>query len=208
MSGAAHFRSWHFSDIARRQLLATHSHRHRQAAARCRLRLAARTTDCVNNPTQKDGTITGCIGGVCIFGRIALATGPQQIFYVHNTQIIGNPMPRPRKPTAMLELSGAFKRNPKRKKERQHEPLVTTPLPSPPNYLTSTTAATWREMKRYGYWLTSPDRFLVEIASTFVARYRVEELKSGDVSLLIGLLGKLGFSPRERGALNLPTETT
>jgi hypothetical protein len=62
-------------------------------------------------------------------------------------------------------------------------------------------------MKLYGYWLTSADRFLVEIAATLVARYRVDELKSGDVSLLIGLLGKIGFSPKERGALNLPTES-
>jgi hypothetical protein len=74
--------------------------------------------------------------------------------------------------------------------------------------LTSATAATWQEMKLYGYWLTSADRFLVEIAATFVARYRVDNLKSGDVSLLIGLLAKLGFSPRERGALNLPTNST
>jgi hypothetical protein len=63
-------------------------------------------------------------------------------------------------------------------------------------------------MKLYGYWLTSADRFLVEIAATFLARYRVDNLKSGDVSLLIGLLAKLGFSPRERGALNLPTNST
>jgi hypothetical protein len=33
-------------------------------------------------------------------------------------------------------------------------------------------------------------------------------LASGEVSLLIGLLGKLGFSPKQRGALNLPTDTT
>jgi hypothetical protein len=30
------------------------------------------------------------------------------------------------------------------------------------------------------------------------------ELRSGDVSLLIGLLGKIGFSPVERGKMNLP----
>jgi hypothetical protein len=59
-----------------------------------------------------------------------------------------------------------------------------------------------------GFWLTSADQFLVAIAATLIARYRIDELKSGDVSLLIGLLGKLGFSPRERGALNLPTDTT
>jgi hypothetical protein len=37
-----------------------------------------------------------------------------------------------------------------------------------------------------------------------MARYRADELKSGDVSMLIGLLGKIGFLPDERGRMNLP----
>jgi hypothetical protein len=49
---------------------------------------------------------------------------------------------------------------------------------------------------------------LVEIATALMARYRNDELKSGDVSLLIGLRGKIGFSPRERGKMNLPTIST
>jgi hypothetical protein len=63
-------------------------------------------------------------------------------------------------------------------------------------------------MRERGWWLTSADRFLVEIAATLMARYRGDNVKSGDVSLLIGLLGKIGFSPKEHGALNLPTRTT
>jgi hypothetical protein len=47
-------------------------------------------------------------------------------------------------------------------------------------------------------------RLLVEIAATLMTGYRSDELKSGDVSLLIGLLGKIGFSPNERGKMNLP----
>jgi hypothetical protein len=39
-----------------------------------------------------------------------------------------------------------------------------------------------------------------------MARYRVDELKSGDVSQLIGLLGKIGFSPNERGKMDLPSD--
>jgi hypothetical protein len=61
----------------------------------------------------------------------------------------------------------------------------------------------WLEMKARGYWLTSADRFLVEIAATLMARYRTDKLKSGDVSQLIGLLGKIGFSPNERNKLNV-----
>jgi hypothetical protein len=116
-------------------------------------------------------------------------------------------MPRPRKPTAMLELLGAFKHNPSRLRDRKNEPIVTTPLSDPPKYLTTGATAAWSEMQLRGRWLTSADRFLVEIAAVLMARYRIDELKSGDVSLLIGLLGKIGFSPKERGTLNLPTET-
>ena len=76
---------------------------------------------------------------------------------------------------------------------------------SPPN-LPKPVKLAWLEMQSRGFWLTSADRFLVEIAATLMARYRIEELKSGDVSLLIGLLGKIGFSPRERGRMNMPTK--
>jgi hypothetical protein len=117
-------------------------------------------------------------------------------------------MSRPRTPTAVLALRGAFTRNPSRLKDRKYEPIVTTPLPEPPKYLTTAATEAWLEMKSWGYWLTSADQFLVAIAATLMARYRIDELKSGDVSLLIGLLGKIGFSPKERGALNLPTDTT
>jgi hypothetical protein len=33
-------------------------------------------------------------------------------------------------------------------------------------------------MKARGHWLTSADRFLVEIAAARMARYRLDELKS------------------------------
>jgi hypothetical protein len=82
-------------------------------------------------------------------------------------------MPRPRKPTALLKLRGAFKHDPQRKKARQNEPLVTTPLPDPPNNLSADVAKAWREMKARGYWLTSADQFLIEIAATLTARYRL-----------------------------------
>jgi hypothetical protein len=117
-------------------------------------------------------------------------------------------MARPRTPTAVLELRGAFKNHPSRLKERKSEPLITTALPAPPRCLASATAAMWLEMKSRGYWLTSADRFLVEIAARFMADYRADKLKSGDISLLIGLLGKIGFSPNERGRMNLPTNST
>lgn len=117
-------------------------------------------------------------------------------------------MARPRTPTAILELRGAFKRNPNRLKARKNEPLVTNPLPGPPENLSTAEVTAWSEMKTVGLWLTSADQFLVRIAATLIARFRHNELTHGHVSVLIGLLGKLGFSPKERGAMNLPTRST
>jgi hypothetical protein len=113
-------------------------------------------------------------------------------------------MSRPRTPTAVLKLRGAFKNHPSRGRDREFEPRISTALPHAPKYLTATTAAMWLAMQSRGYWLTSADQFLVEIAATLMARYRIGELKSGDVSQLIGLLGKIGFSPGERSKLDLP----
>jgi hypothetical protein len=78
-------------------------------------------------------------------------------------------------------------------------------LPEPPQYLGSATAAMWLEVKSRGYWLTSADRFRVEIAAAFDGTLSNWRLNSGDVSLVIGLLG---FSPNERGRMNLPTNST
>jgi hypothetical protein len=125
-----------------------------------------------------------------------------------HTAKMENPMARPRTPTAVLELRGAFKNHPSRLKDRKHEPLVTTPLPEPPKYLTKAITATRLEMKSYGFWLTSADQFLVEIAATYMAAYRGDKLKSADTSLLIGVLNKIGFSPTERRKMNLPTKST
>jgi hypothetical protein len=62
-------------------------------------------------------------------------------------------------------------------------------------------------MKARAPWLTSADKFLIDIAATLMARYRNDKLKSGDVLQSIALLGKIGFSPVERGKMNLTSET-
>jgi hypothetical protein len=66
----------------------------------------------------------------------------------------------------------------------------------------------WLAMQSRGYWLTSADQFLVEIAASLMARYRRDGLSPGDVSQMIGLLGKIGFSSGKRGKMDLPTNST
>jgi hypothetical protein len=125
------------------------------------------------------------------------------MFYVHKIQKLRNQMGRPRTPTAVLELRGAFRRNPNRR--RKFEPRISTPLPDPPPALPKPVKSAWLEMKGRGYRLTSADRFLVEIAATLMAAYRSDQLKSGEVSQLIQLLSKIGFAPKDRGGLYLPS---
>jgi hypothetical protein len=58
----------------------------------------------------------------------------------------------------------------------------------------------WLEMKCRGFRLTRADS-LIEIAATLAA-YRHDRFKSADISLLITLFGKIGFSGNERGKMN------
>ena len=71
-------------------------------------------------------------------------------------------MARPRKPTKYLKLVGAFKKNPKRLKEREGEPEVTAPLGDPPDRLDEAEKARWHELAADMPWLGGADRVAVE----------------------------------------------
>jgi hypothetical protein len=71
-------------------------------------------------------------------------------------------MGRPRKPTAVLELTGAFRKNPQRKRT---EPPTAGPLGDPPEHFTAEQAAVWHELASIcppGVLMRS-DRVVVEI---------------------------------------------
>jgi hypothetical protein len=68
-------------------------------------------------------------------------------------------MGRPRTPTAVLKLRGAFINHPSRGRDREFEPRIATGLPAPPQYLESGPAAMWLAIQSRGYRLTSADRF-------------------------------------------------
>jgi hypothetical protein len=62
---------------------------------------------------------------------------------------------RPRKPTAVLALNGAFERNPNR--ARIDEPVPTTTLGAAPKWLAVTAVSIWDELVAEGFWLTGAD---------------------------------------------------
>ena len=55
---------------------------------------------------------------------------------------------RPRKPTAVLEASGAFERNPQRRAERENEPEANGPVGDPPDYFDANHRKVWFELVR------------------------------------------------------------
>jgi hypothetical protein len=77
-------------------------------------------------------------------------------------------------------------------------------LGPPPSRLNAPEKAAWNEMRSEGFWLTSADAFMVEIASGLMAQHRDGTIDNPARSLLISTLNKLGFGPTERSKLKVP----
>jgi phage terminase small subunit len=113
-------------------------------------------------------------------------------------------MARPRKPTAALELSGAFAHNPDRKRARANEPVPIGALGDPPEHLDELHKNMWRLMAAEAHWLTSADAFMFEIAVKYMMRFKIGSTDSKCDALLINVLNKLGFGPAERSKISAP----
>jgi hypothetical protein len=115
-------------------------------------------------------------------------------------------MARPRKPTKYLKLVGAFKKNPKRLREREGEPEVTAPLGDPPDRLDEAEKARWRELAADMPWLGGADRVAVEMAAKQFAAIVREGGKAADYAVLRGYLSDLGGMAGSRSKLKVPGE--
>ncbi|MGR9056067.1 hypothetical protein ACU8NH_09175 [Rhizobium leguminosarum] len=113
-------------------------------------------------------------------------------------------MARPRKPTAALELKGAFKKDPQRKTARKGEPKPDGKIGVAPDAFDAAEVALWNELAGYGFWLTDCDRLMLEIAVKLMVMFRKNTLDGGGISKLIAALAKLGFSPTDRSKVQAP----
>lgn len=114
-------------------------------------------------------------------------------------------MARPRKPTAVLEATGAFKKNPQRR--REGEPVVTTPLGNPPAHMTELEAACWFEVAELAPRgvLTSADRVALEALAHLLAEFRTKksDFTAQAHARMFAYLGQLGMMPGERSKLSI-----
>lgn len=117
-------------------------------------------------------------------------------------------MGRPRKPTRVLELSGAFKKNPQRRREREGEPEANEPLGDPPDRLDEAERARWIELSRDYTWLGRADRVALEMAARQMAAIIRDGGKASDYAVLRGYLSDLGGMAGSRSKIKVPGEKT
>ena len=111
---------------------------------------------------------------------------------------------RPRKPTRVLELTGAFKKDPQRRKDREGEPEVSAPLGAPPDQLDESERARWNEIKRTAPWLGAPDRGVVEQTCRLWTLMRSRKATTAEMKLLSTNFTLLGMTPSSRSRVKVP----
>jgi hypothetical protein len=119
-----------------------------------------------------------------------------------------------RKPTAILDLNGAFKKNPDRGRARKNEPKPTGPLGPPPEFLTSPEKLVWFELDEIAppKVLTNSDRWTVEIAVRLMNRVREDGIGGkygisvGELAQLNQCLIRMGMTPADRSKIGVPPD--
>ena len=110
-------------------------------------------------------------------------------------------MGRPRKPSNVHRLSGAFAKNPKRGRARANEPVPNPELGAPPAYFDDAQKACWAEFADImppGV-IAKSDRIIVEMAARLLAQYRsADGLQAMAMRQLMSVLASLGLTPADR----------
>lgn len=115
-------------------------------------------------------------------------------------------MGRNRVPSNVLELRGAFDKNPQRRRE---EPKVDTGLGAPPDYLTTEELAAWAEIEASAPEgiLSRADRITVEMMVRTLIKFRNREpVKTAEMNLLLSMLSRFGMTPADRSRVAAPKE--
>ena len=118
-------------------------------------------------------------------------------------------MARPRKPTNVLEASGAFKKNPNR--ARPSEPKVEEPIGKPPMYMAGPAKKIWKEILKLAPngVMTRADSVALELCANLLSEYRNDpaEFSAQKLARMESLLGKFGMNPSDRSKLSISQAT-
>lgn len=109
-------------------------------------------------------------------------------------------MARPRKPTNVLMLAGAFKKNPQRLRERFAEPKPSGPIGDPPAWMNAKERQQWHDIVSEcppGV-LSNADRGIVELTVTLREAVVRRRLDVKGRALLKACYAELGMTPASR----------
>lgn len=117
-------------------------------------------------------------------------------------------MSRPRTATKILQLRGAFKKNPDRAKERENEPVVKNAISkTPPRHLSESEKKVWRELVKScpAGVATTADSQTMELAVVLMNEFRTDrsDFNAAKISALKNLLGLFGMNPSDRTKLSV-----
>jgi len=106
----------------------------------------------------------------------------------------------------VLQLNGAFNKNPARGRARANEPQVSGELGNAPSFLSKDEKAVWRQIRRTCTWLSSADQLPVEAICKLVWRIRSGAAKSSDFGVLNSLMASVGIPAAHRSKVQMPTK--
>ncbi len=116
-------------------------------------------------------------------------------------------MSRPRKPSVVLELSGSFKKDPKRKRK---DPETGGALGTSPGHLNKAERGIWNELLSIApkHVLTEADCYVVEVLCKLINEMRTDwsNFTAAKLSRLEAMLGKLGMTPADRSKVSTHQE--
>jgi hypothetical protein len=115
-----------------------------------------------------------------------------------------NPMARPRTPTQVLEITGAFVNHPARGRERKAEELVASGRPTRPAWLKDRAAAIFDEYAEIGFWLSAADSMTLAVwASLSVEVENVASMGASRIAVWNRIGNSLGFDTASRSRLGV-----
>ena len=117
-------------------------------------------------------------------------------------------MGRPRKPTSILELTGAFDKNPARALKRVNEPIPSGEIGDPPAYFNEFLREIWAELvdEAAPGVMKRSDRKALEAWCQIVAFIRVGAADSALFSQNKAYAQQFGMTPAARSLVEVPQE--
>ena len=115
-------------------------------------------------------------------------------------------MPRPRKPTSILDLTGRLKHDKKRYADRADEPVDNDPIGEPPPAFNEVQQRIWRDVKAElvdGVGLAS-DRQSFGTLVRLLEKQERNDLTAAELAALIKLYTLFGMTPSDRSRVKAP----